>query len=78
MSLRIDYTFNSGSLGRWKPRLILDVYHLFSSGTPVDYDQVHYFWMDENGNQINPDPTYGMVTAYSPPTTARLGFEVSF
>ena len=78
LSLRLDYTFLRNSPGRWKPRLILDVYHLFSGRKPVDYDQVHYFNEDADGNQIDPNPTYGMVKQYYPPTTARLGLEVSF
>lgn len=77
-SLRVDYTFTGGSLGRWRPRLILDVYNLFSGGTPASYDQVRYFNQDADGNQINPNPTYGMATIFYPPPTARLGFEVSF
>ena len=44
----------------------------------MDYDQNHYFNEDAEGNQLNPNPTYGMVKRYYPPTTARLGFEVSF
>jgi hypothetical protein len=78
MNLRLDYTFGRNSAARWKPRLILDVYHLFSDGTPVDYDQIHYFNVDADGNQIDPNPTYGWVNRYSPPTTVRLGFELSF
>jgi hypothetical protein len=78
LSLRADYTFRQKSPGRWKPRLILDVYHLFSGRKPVDFDQVHYFNVDADGNQIDPNPTYGTARKYYPPTTARLGLEVSF
>ncbi len=78
LSLRIDYTFLRHSPGRWKPRLILDVYHLFSGREPVDYDQFHYYNRDAEGNQIDPNPTYGMVKRYYPPATARLGLEVTF
>jgi hypothetical protein len=78
LSLRLDYTFLRTSPGRFKPRLILDVYHLFSGRKPVDYEQQHYFNTDAEGNQIDPNPTYGMVKQYYPPTTARLGFEVTF
>ena len=46
LNLRLDYTFGRNSATRWKPRLILDVYHLFSDGTPVDYDQIHYLNVD--------------------------------
>lgn len=78
LSLRLDYIFLRSSPGRWKPRLILDIYHLFSGRIPVDYDQVHYFNQDASGNQIDPNPTYGLPTRYYPPPTARLGLEVTF
>jgi hypothetical protein len=78
LSLRLDYTFRLRSASRWKPRLILDVYHLFSGRKAVDYDQVHSFRQDADGNQVNPNPTYGQVLRFYPPATARLGFEVSF
>jgi hypothetical protein len=78
LSLRLDYTFLRNATGRWKPRLILDVYHLFSGRKPVNYDQIHYFNQDAAGNQIDPNPTYGMASQYYPPTTARLGLEVTF
>ncbi len=78
LGLRLDYTFLRKSTGRWKPRLILDVYHLFSGRKPVDYDQTHYFNRDAEGNQANPNPTYGMVKQYYPPAAARLGLEVTF
>ena len=78
LDLRLDYTFGSRSAKRWKPRVILDVYHLFAERTPVNYDQFHYLRKDGTGNQIDPNPNYGQPTHYFPPTTARLGFEVSF
>ncbi len=78
LSLRLDYTFFARSDRRWKPRLILDVYHLFSDERPVDYDQFHYFNQDADGNQIDPNPTYGEPIRYYPPTTVRLGLELSF
>lgn len=54
------------------------MYHLFSGRKAVDYDQIHYFNKDDDGNQIDPNPNYGMATRYYPPTTARLGLEVTF
>ncbi|HEX6852041.1 MAG TPA: hypothetical protein VF139_11615, partial [Candidatus Polarisedimenticolaceae bacterium] len=73
-----DYTFRRSASSRWHPRLIVDVFHLFSEREPVDVDQVHYFNADDSGNPINPNPTYGQPTRYFPPTTVRLGLEVSF
>ena len=78
LNLRADYTFGIRSGSRWKPRLILDVYHLLGDNEPVRYDQRHYYNVDADGNQVDPNPTYGEVTRYSPPTTVRLGLEFSF
>jgi hypothetical protein len=78
LSVRLDYRFKVGASSRVTPRLILDVFHLFSDRTPVAYDQLHYYSLDESGNYTDPNPTYGMPTHYAPPTTARLGLEVSF
>jgi hypothetical protein len=44
----------------------------------VDYDQFHYYNQDPDGNQIDPNPTYGEPIRYYPPTTVRLGLEFSF
>ena len=78
LNLRADYTFGVRSGRRWKPRLILDVYHLLGDDEPVKYDQRRYYNVDTDGSQIDPNPTYGEVTRYSPPTTVRLGLELSF
>jgi hypothetical protein len=78
LSLRCDYTFGIRSASRWKPRLVLEIYHLFSSGQPVDYDQVRSFRQDAEGNPVDPNPTYGEVLRYAPPASARLGFELAF
>jgi hypothetical protein len=56
----------------WRTRLIMDVFHLGSQRTPVDYDQVREWAPDA------PNPTYGQATRYQPPTTVRLGLEVGF
>lgn len=78
LSLRVDYTFFARTSRRWKPRLILDVYHLFGDEKPVDYDQFHYYNRDADGNQVDPNPNYGEPIRYYPPTTVRLGLELSF
>jgi hypothetical protein len=78
LSLRFTYNF-SRLLPRLKStRLVLDIFHLGSSRTPVNYEQVHYFNRDMAGNQINPNPNYGSASRYYPPTSVRLGFEIGF
>jgi hypothetical protein len=58
--------------------MILDVFHVASQRQPVDFEQLHYFNIDENGNQINPNPLYGRAIRYQPPMAVRLGLEVGF
>ena len=38
--------------------ITIDLLHIGSQRKPVDYDQVHYFSVDENGNQADPNPTW--------------------
>ncbi len=59
-------------------RLVFDIFHVGSRRTAVEYDQVHYFNRDANGNQFNPNPNYGMATRFHPPMSLRLGFEIEF
>jgi len=78
LNLRLTY-----DLARVIPRLrnlrmILDVFHIGSRRTPVNYDQVHYFNRDPMGNQMNPNPNYGLATRFHPPMSVRLGFEIGF
>ena len=61
-----------------QPRLILDLFHIASQREPVDLDQRKYFGIDENGNPINPNPTYGEAYRYQPSMSLRLGLEVGF
>jgi hypothetical protein len=75
--LNVRFAYDLG-LGTLKPRLIVDVFHVGSVQKPVDFDQIHYFSVDENGNQIYPNPTYGAATTFQPPMSVRLGLEVNF
>jgi hypothetical protein len=78
LSLRFTYNFSRLLPQLKSTRLILDIFHLGSSRTPVNYEQVHYFNRDMAGNQINPNPNYGLASRYYPPTSVRLGFEIGF
>ncbi len=62
----------------WLPRIFLDVFHVGSRRTPIDYDQIHYHNLDADGNQIDPNPTYGAAIRFFPPMSARLGLEMRF
>lgn len=61
-----------------QPRLILDLFHIASQRKEVDIDQRKYFRFDENGEPINPNPTYGQAYRYQPSFSLRLGIEVGF
>jgi len=49
-----------------------------SARRAVSFDQVHYYNKDADGNQVEPNPTYGMATRFQPPMALRFSFEVSF
>jgi len=78
LNLRLAYDLNRLRLSTWKPRLILDIFHVASQRQPALFDEFHYFNVDENGNQINPNPLYGQSTRFQPPMAVRLGLEVGF
>jgi hypothetical protein len=77
-NLRLAYAFNNLAGLDMKPRLILDLFHIASRRTPVNFEQIHYYNLDENGNNINPNPLYGLASRFQPPMTMRLGMEVNF
>ncbi|NKB65895.1 MAG: TonB-dependent receptor plug domain-containing protein [Candidatus Latescibacteria bacterium] len=62
----------------WSPRLILDVFHLFSRRTVVNIDQLHYFNLDEEGNPVGENPNYLQPITFQDPMTVRLGAEFNF
>ena len=76
LNARLIYELNLFS--SLKPRLILDLLHIASQRKEVDIDQRKYFGVDENGNPINPNPTYGQAYMYQPSFSLRLGVEVGF
>ncbi len=78
LNFRFTYDFGNIFNSSFNPRLKLDLFHVFSQRTPVNYDQVHYMNLDENEKPINPNPNYLTPIAYQLPFTARLGLEVNF
>ncbi len=77
LNARIRYDL-PGTMGRWRPRLMLDLYHIFNPRKPLAYDQQKYFSTDSEGNPTSPNPNYGAVTLYQPSFSARLGAGVAF
>jgi hypothetical protein len=78
LNFRLAYDLENLFRSNTRPRLLIDIFHVGNPQTPVTYDQVHYTDVDQNGNQINPNPNYGKVTHYQPPMSMRLGLEVGF
>jgi hypothetical protein len=71
-----DVPVRLGSAGG--ARLLVDLEHIGSPRTPVDYDQIRFTCLDSGGNQACPNAGYGRVIQYQPPMTARIGLEAGF
>jgi hypothetical protein len=78
LNFRIAYDLDHVLSLPTKLRLILDLFHVGSPQTVVNYDQVHFFDADASGNQSNPNPGYMQPIQFQPPMSARLGLEVNF
>jgi hypothetical protein len=78
--LNLRFAYDLGALidTKMRPRIIMDVFHLFSQREPVTIDEIKNFDQDDEGNQIALNPTFGMATSYQPPTSVRVGFELNF
>jgi hypothetical protein len=59
-------------------RLILDVFNVGSPRGAVSFDQVHFQEVDQNGEQIVPNPNYLRPTRYQPPMSVRFGLIADF
>ncbi len=78
LNLRLSYNLQQFFKAAAQPRLIVDAFHLFGERKAVKYDQVHYFAIDDDGNQTSPNPNYLKPTAYQPKPAVRVGIEVDF
>jgi len=72
LNFRFAYDLARWNETRWKPRLLLDIFHLGSERQPVNFDQTKTL------SPTDPSPTFGWATRYQPPTAMRLGLEVGF
>jgi hypothetical protein len=78
LNLRLTYDLVLGAASKQNARFFLDVFHLISDREPVNFDQVHYRNLDDEGNQTNPNPLYGAPTRYHLPTAVRLCLQFGF
>ena len=78
LSLRLGFDLPSPvRSGPWT-KLLVDWEHIGSPRKPVDYDQIHFTCLDEEGSQSCPNVGYGREILYQPPMTLRLGIEARF
>jgi hypothetical protein len=78
INLRLAYNLAGITGTSWRPRLIVDILHVASQRKPTALNEVHYFNIDANGNQVNPNPFYLTPTHYQQPMSVRMGMEVDF
>ena len=78
LNLRLTYELNKLFGFNKRIRLIADILHVASDKTAVEYDEVKYFNVDEEGNQVDANPNYGQPIRFQPPMSLRLGLEVDF
>ena len=78
LNLRFTYALSGILPKAADARVVLDVFHVGSRRTPVNYEQVEFFNRDPLGNQFNPNPNYGLPSRFFPPMSLRLGLEVGF
>ncbi len=72
LSLRFSYDFSGIVHLGSSTRFILDVLHVASQRTPLDYDQYRYYDYEQNF----PNPNYMVPIQFQPPMTMRLGMEM--
>lgn len=78
LNFRFVYDLAGWTSTTVQPRLVLDLFHVASQREPVEFDEVRNFHQDGEGNQIDPNPTYGLPIRYQPPMSMRVGMEVGF
>lgn len=78
LNLRFTYPLQRIGTGRTPGSLILDIEHIGSPRNAVWVEQVRFGGLDDEGNQIAPNPGFGKALAHQPPMTLRLGFQTSF
>ncbi len=78
LNFRLTYNLGNIFYAAFKPKIKLDLFHIFSQRTPVNYDQTHYYSQDTNGQPALPNSDFLKPISYQPPFTARIGLEVEF
>jgi hypothetical protein len=76
LGVRLSYTLPLPMRAGFQSRALLDVQHLGSPRRAVDFDQLHFTCAANDQSCAN--ASYGAITQYQPPMTARLGLLVEF
>lgn len=61
-----------------RPKLTLDLFHVFSQRKAVLLDEQHYFGVDADRNQTRLNPGYLQPILYQPPFNARIRLVVDY
>ena len=77
LSIRISYDVRMFS-SAIDTKIILDFLHNGNPRKAVAFDQIHYWALDENGNQTQENPSFMSPTRFQSPMTFRMGVEVGF
>jgi hypothetical protein len=75
LNLHVGYELRASGAPH-SPRIVVDIYHLFSGKRPVLIDQKAFLHQDSAGTQEAPNPLYGQVLLRQPPMTVRLGLQI--
>jgi hypothetical protein len=78
LNLRFSYDMGYWLRSRLQPRFLVDIFHVGNPRRATDFDQIHYRSLDEEGNQSEPNATYGQAISYQPPMSVRIGMEMNF
>lgn len=55
------------------PNIKIVIFHVASKLDPVNFEQIHFFNLDAEGNQINPNPIYNRAPDSSQPCLCQCG-----
>ena len=79
LSLRLAWAIPGTAPTGARSRLLVDLQHVGSPRRAVDFDQLKFTCVDaDTGESACPNATFGAVTQYQPPMTARVGIEAQF
>jgi hypothetical protein len=78
LNFRVGYEPTILAGRQFRPLLTVDFFHVASQRKAVRYNETHYGKLDDSGNQINPNPNFGMPTGFQSPMAVRLGVQAGW